>query len=268
MTLDFTKKVEIYVIEEAQLCSETFLQKLNDFLSSETDRKRSDHWGLILSCSELSCQPTWQALFQRATTLNLCAEKPWEMRSRWQDEMISIARQRGVKLTQSAAALIVERSGNSRFFAQTELERLLLFTGEKGVIDNRLCAHLVGHQQDGGLWPLVRAVEQKDIACVWSAIISLPPSSGGLGAIALMRAHFQALMVCLEKPHEYNAKSKERWQQRREQQKNQNARSLGKSYLMRVLHSLHFADEVQRTGEIASEDLLQSWFFEWIRPND
>ncbi len=254
---------EALIIDEAHLCTPDFFQRLERFLCDKSECKLGHRWGLLLCFPEKN-QQLKPLFLKKGLLLNLNGEKPWETHARWQRGLQRTARQSSSDLTQGAAAVIVERCGDSPLLAESELERLLLLVPKGSKIDEELAFSLVEKQQLDRIWPLVRAIESKDRAGAWIAIGSLSAGAKGPSAIAGMRSHFQSLLLFLQTAAHVTS-AKEPWQIRRDLQRHQRAEEMGGEELAKILRSLHFVDEAQRLGELQPEEMLQAWFLRWAQ---
>lgn len=266
LTPSLLGQTEALIIDEAHLCTPDFFQRLERFLRDESGCKLGHRWGLLLCFLEIN-QQVKPLFLKKGLLLNLNGEKPWQTQARWQRGLQHTARRSSYDLTQGAAAVIVERCGNSRLLAESELARLLLLVPKGSEIDEKLAAALVKKQQIDRIWPLVSAVELEDRAGAWIAIRSMSPGAQGPSAIAGMRSHFQSLLI-FSRTAAHSTSAKEPWQLRRDLQRRQRAEKLGGRELAKILRSLHSVDEAHRLGELQPEEMLQAWFLRWAQDVD
>ena len=73
------------------------------------------------------------------------------------------AKSRGVPVTTSAAAALIEEVGNNLFALSSELDKLLTYVGDRGKIDVNDVAEIVGRSRSWDVWGLTAALGRREV---------------------------------------------------------------------------------------------------------
>lgn len=245
------------ILEEAQCCSEDFLNRLMD---CAVQLKNEPHLRVVLSFADFAKSTLCKKVLGQACSFDLLAEKPWERDERWRQSLMERARSHSTTITPKALGLLIKRCGDSRLLAEQELDRLTIFCGSGTSIDERCVAQMVDAQPQERIWPFIRAVENLDWSSAWPIVADLSSSGTyALATFALLRTHFQGLLA-VESEEVVVTKPQVKWTEKRQQLQRQSAKRLGRSRILLFLRVLNQLEGQQRMGEIKQESLLSSWF--------
>jgi hypothetical protein len=101
--------------------------------------------------------------WRRGEVVDLTGEKPWDRESRVARTLVEMAAHRGKKLAQDLAVLLVRRLGVDHPSLDTELDKILLFSGERHQLQEAdvLAVTQASHHETG--WQLGDAVLTQDL---------------------------------------------------------------------------------------------------------
>jgi hypothetical protein len=114
---------------------------------------------LVAAAAKIPAQSPWR----QGEVVDLTGEKPWDRESRVARTLVETAAHRGKKLPQELAILLVRRLGVDHPSLDTELDKILLFSGERHNLQEGdiLAVTQASHHETG--WQLGDAVLAQDL---------------------------------------------------------------------------------------------------------
>jgi hypothetical protein len=152
--------------------------------------------GIVIgAAAKVPAQSPWR----KGEVVDLTGEKPWDRESRVARTLVEVAAHRGKKLAQELAILLVRRLGVDHPSLETELDKILLFSGERHHLQEAdvLAVTQASHHETG--WQLGDAILAQDLGAAMSLADQLLVTQDQQLSALLGQIRYQieqALAVC------------------------------------------------------------------------
>ena len=196
-----------------------------------------------------------QVCEKEGVVLDLGAEKPWDKEKRLTEQLVERAKSAGKALAAEAAVFLVERVGADSAFLESEIDKLICYTGEKNRIGREDVLSISVPNKTETLWHMAEEI-------VWerSAICDFDPNSFHPLAAAL-RAQLElglkiaTLIEAKCPPESWASHLPKVWPKTLEKRTSQAAR-LGSRYFQKGLDALFEMELISRSGSNQLEALI------------
>lgn len=165
-------------------------------LESEKGLKSLPHDVIVIFSGE-KCSPAfYKEIENDVVCLDLVLEKPWEKKERLIEELQRIARQGQKSISLSIANRLLEQIGNDFASLKNELEKLLLFIGDRKTVEEKDIEEITKTEKEVTAWQIAEALVWK---CKGVKRQEFKDLSEVLALIALVRHHiYLGIQICRE----------------------------------------------------------------------
>ncbi len=153
---------------------------------------------VIVIFSGEKCLPAfYKEIENEVVCLDLLLEKPWEKKERLIEELQRIARQGQKSISLHVASRLLEQVGNDFSSLKNELEKLLLFIGDRKIVEEKDIEEITKTEKEVTAWQIAEALVWK---CKDVKRQEFKDLSEVLALIALVRHHiYLGIQICREK---------------------------------------------------------------------
>ena len=136
----------------------------------------------------------YEAIENEVVCLDLLLEKPWEKKERLIEELQKIARQGQKTISIQLANMLLEQVGNDFSALKNELEKLIIFIGDRKTIEEKDIQQLTKTEKEVTAWSIAEALVWKEKDFKRQEFKDL---SDVLALIALVRHHiYLGIQIC------------------------------------------------------------------------
>ncbi len=147
---------------------------------------------MVVFSGEKCSQPFYDAIEGEVVCLDLTGEKPWEKKERLVEELQKIGGQK--KLSLQVANRLVEQVGSDFARLKNEVEKLVLFVGERKAIEEKDIDAVVSQEKENTAWQIAEALVWKHKKVERQELKDL---SEVLALFALVRHHlYLGIQIC------------------------------------------------------------------------
>ncbi|HLB53005.1 MAG TPA: hypothetical protein VJK48_04785 [Chlamydiales bacterium] len=201
--------------------------------------------------AKTSLAPTFE---KNGVILDLSEEKPWEKEKRLTEELIKKAQSEKKRIAPDALSLLFERVGKEPSFLDSELEKLIVYVGEKEWIEEKDVRLITKETVTRTLWFFAEEIvwEKRvplDVPFPFSALIAPLRNQLHMGRMIL------SLLSSSVPPEEWSTYLPKMWPKLLEKRTFQ-AQSLGVNYFEKGLRLLFDLELLARSGQGHEEALL------------